>query len=170
MKLTNTIRDAFIRAAMSDVPNVDYSEKTIKVVLDDAVSQLPPKIKALYKDKDLNHFVRCKSGYYGIAYVQVPCCGEFKLGNDAAVKVAELKAAHDAQDARNTALRFKLKAVAYSVSTRKALVTALPEFEKYLPADEAAACRTVPAIANVVSDFVAAGWPKGKSKAPRAAA
>lgn len=170
MKLTNTIRDAFVRAAMADVPTVDYQEKTIKVVMEDAVSQLPPKVRAIYKDKELSSFVRHKDRYFGNAYAQVPCGGnDFKLTNDAAKKFSDLKEQSEAQEKRNRELTQKLHAVAYSVTTRKALVDALPEFEKYLPADDAAACRTLPAIANVVSEFVKAGWPKDQKPVKKAA-
>lgn len=164
MKLTNTIRDAFIRAAMADVPDVDYQEKTIKVVMADAVAQLPPKVKAFYKE--FPQFVRHDGCYFGNAYVSVPCAkGEhFKLSEKSAAQVEQLKSDLDAQNQRNKELRDKLRAVAYSVNTRKALADALPEFEKYLPADDAAACRTLPVVANVVADFVKAGWPKGTKK------
>ena len=59
---------------------------------------------------------------------------------------------------------------ALGASTRKGLADALPEFEKYLPADEPAAVRSLPVVANVVADFVKAGWPKGKQPARAAAA
>jgi hypothetical protein len=54
--------------------------------------------------------------------------------------------------------------VAEGASTRKALVAALPEFEKYLPAEVEAPVRSLPAIANVVAEFTKAGWPKGEKK------
>jgi hypothetical protein len=165
MRLTNTIRDAFIRAAMADVPKIDYQEKTIKVVMEDAIAQLPPKVRAIYKDKDLSRFVKTEDSYFGNAYVRVPCGGgDFRLTTDTAAKVQELKEADKSQNDRNQELSQKLRAVAYSCQTRKALVDALPEFEKYLPEDEAAACRTLPAVANVVSDFVKAGWPNGAKR------
>jgi hypothetical protein len=64
-------------------------------------------------------------------------------------------------------LRSKLQATADAVTTRKALIDLLPEFEKYLPADEAKAVATLPAVANVLSDFVKAGWPKNQPKMPK---
>jgi hypothetical protein len=76
--------------------------------------------------------------------------------------VDELKIKRSLQEKARADLRSKLKSVAYSVSTRKALVAALPEFEKYLPADEAKAVRTLPVVQNVVADFVKAGWPARK--------
>ena len=47
---------------------------------------------------------------------------------------------------------------------REALAAMLPEFEKYLPSETPALDRTVPAVANVVTDFMRAGWPKGQAK------
>jgi hypothetical protein len=40
----------------------------------------------------------------------------------------------------------------------------LPEFEKYLPEDEAQAVRALPVVTNVVADFVKAGWPTKKAQ------
>ena len=169
MKLTNTIRDAFVRAAMQDVPSTDFTEQIRAAVMADAVDQLPPKVRTIYKDKALSQYVRTDWVANRLPQsVSVPCSRDqkFKLSEKAAALVADLQARKNAQDEQHTALRDRLKAVAYSVSTRKALAEALPEFEKYLPADEAAALRTVPVIANVVAEFVKAGWPKGaKQKA-----
>ena len=47
MKLTNIIRDAFVRSVMNDVPTVDYSEQIREVVTKEAVAQLPEKVRAL---------------------------------------------------------------------------------------------------------------------------
>jgi hypothetical protein len=174
MKLTNTIRDAFISAAMQDVPSVDYTEQARSLLLADSLAQLPPKIRAIANDKELSHFVN--TGRYfasSLCYVAVYCGhgNEFKPSPAVAEKVAELKLAADSQSQVAAELRTKIKAAAYSVTTRKALADLLPEFAKYLPADEQAALRTVPVVANVVTDFVKAGWPKGgKAKAPKAIA
>jgi uncharacterized protein (DUF2267 family) len=170
MRLTTTLRDAFVRAAMSDVPQIDYQAMTIKATLADAVAQLPPKVRAIYQDAELSRFVAREDSYNGNAYVRVPCgTSNFYLSEKAAVEVAKFKAADEAQKAIASALRQKIRACALACSTRKALLEMLPEFEKYLPTDEAAACRTLPVVANVVSDFVKAGWPKGATKSKSAA-
>jgi hypothetical protein len=62
-------------------------------------------------------------------------------------------------------LQEKLESVAKSCTTRKQLAELLPEFEKYLPDNAPAASRAVPAIANLVTEFTKAGWPKAKAKA-----
>lgn len=173
MKLTNTLRDAFIRAAMQDVPTVDYTEQARSLLMADSLAQLPPKVRAIAKDKDLSHFVE-SGGHHvcGLGYITVfrGRGSDFKPSPEVDAKLDALKAAAAAQGQTTKDLRTKIKAVAYSVTTRKALADLLPEFAKYLPADEQAALRTVPVVTNVVTDFVKAGWPKGaKPSAQRAA-
>jgi hypothetical protein len=63
MRLTKTIREAFVRAAMADVPQEDYQAKIHKLIQDDAIAQLPPKVKAIAKDKDLRHFLTTATHY-----------------------------------------------------------------------------------------------------------
>jgi hypothetical protein len=170
MKLTNTIRDAFVRAAMDDVPSIDYSEKIRAEAVKAAVEMLPLRAKAAWNDKDSRPFVHSFYRSIGNTGVNLPGTGESKAVDKVREACAALVEAEGKQNEQRAALKSRLRAVAYSVSTRKALADALPEFEKYLPADEAAALRTVPVIANVVAEFVQAGWPKGKKKAAKATA
>lgn len=175
MRLTLVIRQAFVRAAMHDVPQVDYQAQIHKLVQDDAVSQLPPKIKAIAMDKNLRHFLRTESYYipcHWISNVRV-MHPEYTPSKETKIQIEQLVQESDNQRKQLQALEVKLNAAANAVTTRKALVDLLPEFEKYLPADEAKAVATLPAIANVLSDFVKAGWPKdnkGKIAAAKAAA
>jgi hypothetical protein len=165
MRLTNTIRDSFIRAAMDDVPKKDFQEQINKVIVDDAVSQLPPKIRTLFLDKTLSGFVKTEWKYVLNSRFLVPSGGLFSPKQETIEKVRKLESEITSQNEKMRSLRDKLHGCAYAVTTRKALVDLLPEFEKYLPADDASACRTLPVVQNVVSDFVKAGWPKdGKKK------
>lgn len=41
MKLTNTIRDAFVRSVMKDVPTVDYKEQAREIMVADALTSDP---------------------------------------------------------------------------------------------------------------------------------
>lgn len=164
MKLTNTIRDAFVRAAMDDVPSIDYDEKIRAEAMKAAVALLPAKVRAAWLDKEARQFIATNYLTVGNTSVSAPGVGTNEWREKLRGVCAELVAAEGIQREQRGNLRARLKAVAYSVSTRKALADALPEFEKYLPADEAAALRTVPVIANVVAEFVQAGWPKGGKK------
>lgn len=169
MRLTKTIREAFVRAAMADVPQEDYQAKIHKLIQDDAISKLPPKIKAIAQDKDLRHFLKTESHYiqgWDCSNVRV-MHPEYERSPNVNTQVEALLVDLAHQKERINALKAKLQATADAVTTRKALVELLPEFEKYLPADEAKAIATLPAVANVLSDFVKAGWPKNAPKMPK---
>jgi len=168
MKLTKLIREAFVRSAMNDVPKgEDYEAQAHKLIFEESIEKLPPKVRALARDKDLQHFLRTNSQYvYDASFSSVSVfCGRgdyYVIGDAVKAQVKELDAKKKAEDQARFELKQKLMGVALSCTTRKALVDMLPEFEKYLPADDAAACRTVPVIANLVADFSKAGWPVTK--------
>ncbi len=165
-RLTNTIRDAFIRAAMNDVPSVDYTEQIRAAVMKATLNTLPKPIRAAWEDAKTRPYIKTRSAHLaGRVGVQIPCDDwgddkllRLKLAEADRAELDRLAAAMKAQEESRRDLERKIKACAYSVTTRKALVSLLPEFEKYLPADEPAALRTLPVVANVVADFVKAGW------------
>lgn len=164
MRLTNTLRDAFVRAAMADVPRTDYEEKLNALALKAAKEAMPTAVRAAYDRHPAyfgTHYKRIGDQIdYRLQHtVYVPMIGEFSDTVNA--EAAVLKAANNEQAKKMYALEQKLKGVAASVTTRKALIEALPEFEKYLPPAEAKASG-LPAL---VSDFVEAGWPKGRKEA-----
>lgn len=159
MRLTNTLRDAFVRAAMQDVPKQDYKEEIRKQVQADAYSKLPAKVKALHDNKDLRHYIATQNIWIGGEYVNVPCGDRYVASGEISEVIQVLQNKSDAQQEARQALQRKLRGCAYACSTRKSLLEMLPEFEKYLPEDDAAACKTLPVVANVVSDFIKAGWP-----------
>lgn len=167
MRLTNTIRDAFISGVMRDVPSIDYTEQIRSLLIKDIEAQLPPAVLAVYKDKALCGYVHTSWGSFnsGVS-ITYPSNAHSTTGitEKTRKKVSELVTLSKLQANARIDLERKLKNVAYSVSTRKALVDALPEFEKYLPEDIAKAVRTLPVVQNVVADFVKAGWPAGKKK------
>lgn len=165
MRLTNYIRDAFVRAAMHDVPKeVDHSEEIRKLVLDDFVSKLQPKVRAVWDDKTICDWLKTDHNSYGNVSVTYPSREQSgwgqkpKLTDSVQKKVDALALKKTENEKIRDELERKLKGVAYSVSTRKQLADALPEFEKYLPEDEAKAIRTLPVVTNVVAEFVKAGW------------
>ena len=164
MRLTDTIRGAFVRAVMDDVPRVDYVEQAREVLRKDSLFQLPPKVRAVAEDAALAPYLNTArynvSRVGGVAVYSADA--DYKPTPIARKKIGEIEKALEAQVGTRRALEDKLRAAARSATTRKGLVALLPEFEKYLPADDAAACKTLPAVVGVVSDFIAAGWPKGQ--------
>jgi len=167
MRLTKLIRESFVRAAMQDVPHIEYDEQIRKVIFDNVVAQMPPEmLKAYQKHPKLFN----TDGRYidnQIGYVYLPC--SIAPAPEAIRCALELVEKRRVQKNARQSLKEKLQAAADSVTTRKALIALLPEFEKYLPADEPAACKTLPAVANLLADFTKAGWPKQAAKTSKKA-
>jgi len=170
MRLTNFIRDAFVNAAMADVPSVDYHTKITTLIHEDIVNSLPETVKEVYKNPKTSRYIN--RGYTsfeinGVSSINVPMIPYEKLSltPKARAIVLDLVSKQEEQHKKHRELRGKLHGAAYACTTRKALVELLPEFEKYLPADEAkAVTKNLPAVANILSDFVKAGWPKNQKR------
>ena len=167
MRLTNTMRTAFVRAAMQDVPQVDYTEQIRSAAIDYAVAKMPPKIRAIWNDKELRGYIKIEHNTVGGVAVAMP--GDYVTYEELYTACKSVIAQHKAQRTERDNLTTKLTGVANSCATRKALADALPEFAKYLPPEETPINRSMPALANVVADFMKAGWPKGHKPSPAAA-
>lgn len=161
MKLTNNLRQAFVRAAMNDVPSIDYTEQ-IRTLVNSKVKKL--HIKAGIQDL---HTERLNSQYFSFAHQGFSVRGlttdeHSQLKLDPELKA--LSAKYEEQRQERLKLETSLEGAIAGCNTRKQAVDALPEFEKYLPADGVAAMRSLPALANVLTDFVKAGWPKNQKR------
>lgn len=168
MRLTNTMRESFVRAAMQDVPAVDYIEKA-RVLVTKKEQAVLKKAGLLDVDPYRLDYKSANFGGYGNRHsfgVRGLTTEEIKvIESDEAITV--LISQHKEQEERLDALRTKLTGAINARTARKQAAEALPEFEKYLPADEPKALRSLPALANVAADFVKAGWPKGQKPAAR---
>lgn len=166
MRLNETIKTAFIRAVMDDVPQKDYAEEVRILVQKAALKALPPAIKKLYEDDATRDYVNTKDIYTALGYVRVYAKKDFTLSETIKTKLDDIKENNRLQSEKRSGLKKRLESVVAGCRTKKQLVDTLPEFEKYLPpADEKTA--NLPAVANVVSDFVSAGWPICKTKSKR---
>lgn len=178
MRLTTSDREAFVRAAMDDVPEVDYGEKIRKLVMDHLHKTVPQELQEVivkYPEwfearrintpdgvPDFNTKLTCR-------YVSV---GELlKDAPGTLEKVRELAREAKTQSAKRTELRRSLSGAIAGVNTLKQALEILPEFAKYLPQErDGKVIRSMPVIANLVADLTAAGWPKGKQNAKKTAA
>ena len=160
MRLTNTLRDAFIRAVMQNVPSINYDAQVTKLVQDDIRAQLPAKIREIADDQDLRRYIHRETIWTASEFTNVVVYsdGSARLSDTAKAELNALTVKARAQSSKRDSLKSRLHACAYGVSTRKALAEMLPEFERYLPADEPAAMRSLPVVANVINEFKAAGW------------
>ena len=169
MKLTNYLRKAFVSAVMQDVPVQDFDEQIDKVRVEAVAKELPEKLRAAWLDPLLRCYfdtrslhvhgdfcVQAPSPLYMYNSTDGPTHPSYRI-KDALRPLAEQKA--EARRARRE-LEDKLHAVVAGCNTRKQLIEALPEFEKYAP-QEPAKLAGLPAVSGVVADLVAAGWPKG---------
>ena len=166
MKLTNYLRNAFVSAVMQDVPVQDFDEQIDKACVEAVAKELPEKLRAAWLDP----LLRCYFDTRGLHvhddfYVQAPSpLYSYDESNELCcrIKNALLPLAEQGAEARGVRreLEDKLHAVVAGCNTRKQLVEALPEFEKYAP-QETAKLAGLPAVSGVVADLVAAGWPKG---------
>lgn len=179
MRLTNTLRKAFVRAVMDDVPSVDYQERARDLMAKAAEQNLPEALgRAIALDPSIRDWIESRFHHVG----KYPLSGMFLRGTREAldqldkdeVLQEQLQVLSDALAEQNKCrcqLQEKMEGIAASCTTRKQLLEALPEFEQYLPAETAASSRSVPALANLLADLTAAGWPKqGKASGSDAAA
>ena len=184
MRLTKTLKQAFVKRVMNDVPQEDYIELIRDIFVKGAIEALPEPVKKLYKSEyseyiKLTYFsgYLIEPDYREIITISLPglqkdyparydqslqdyapksCKNEIKILVDK----------HLEQRKKLNALKVKLEGITESATTVANLKKLLPEFGKYLPSDSETIDRSVPAITNLVSDFTAAGWPKSVSTIP----
>lgn len=162
MRLTNVMREAFVRAAMQDVPAEDYENK----IRDSVNAEIAEKKKALGLDAIDDERLTYRYGYLeNVRFAANGLTDREVAAIKNLPKMAEFGRSKCAQEKRLKDLRDKLTGAINACTTRKQAAEALPEFEKYLPADEPKDLRSLPALANVAADFVKAGWPKGQKAA-----
>lgn len=170
MKLSNSMRSAFIRSVMDDVPSIDYQEQAEKLIHEYALSLLPAPLR---RALEINPALKCwlvtnyQQAPYGLgAFYTYKLDGindDLLVRNSALrLKMDELAELSSNQRKARSALTDKLRDASNACSTRKQLLQALPEFEKYMPAAPDAKTGNLPATINLVTDLVAAGWPKNK--------
>lgn len=166
MKLTNYIRDAFVKAAMADVPKINYNEQAEKLArkqLADLFEAAFPGVKMDYKTAEwLNSGSIDMPGELQTIHGPRPSW-ECLKSTPVWKKLVELSKLHNEQNEKRRTLSTQLRGAAYACNTTKQLRELLPEFDKYLPAEEEKTCRTLPAVANIVAEFTKAGWPTKKA-------
>ena len=165
MKLTNYHRNAFVKSAMNDVPKVDYEQQC----RDLANKMRMAILKPLGLDKaELQRLNGSNTAWMPKAMPNMTLYGltqEECTSISTSSAILDLCTAHENQKKARDAMSEKLKGIANGCSTRNQLVELLPEFEKYLPEDTPKPGANLPAISNLVGDFVRAGWPKNKQPA-----
>lgn len=170
MQLSKYHKVLFVTQAMNDVPQRDFPELIRQEIKRQA--EVIRKLHGLEKidNTRLNSTYPCAVFYqldrtipnvsqcvYGLTH------GEAEVISNSP-EIAKLKQEYHTQFQQRNELRAKLAATLANCHTRKAVLEVLPEFEKYLPPEPDKLDRSVPVVANVVTAFVKAGWPKDGKK------
>ena len=162
MKLTNQIRDKFIKSVMSDVPYVDYQAQAQEM----AENWLTQQMNAIFPGVDIEKakpWLERNSVYMPgklkCFYTYAPHFDHLRTNTSLWTKLESIEKKLREQNEKRERLSEQLRGCAYGVTTIKALSELLPEFAHYLPS-EATPAKMLPATTGVVDAFHAAGWPK----------
>ena len=188
MKLTKKHREDFVEAVMSDVPTTDYATQAENRarylyiqfakkagVIDIPHERLCMRSCAVYLSKHSQSHKFARNGREeGWGWKDNDRCCFFHIGvpgltieeaEDSIEEDPEIQKLVDlfiAEQNKLADLRQKVTAVIAACSTLKQAKEALPEFEKYLPAEPGNVDRTLPVVGNLVADLTKAGWPAGE--------
>lgn len=160
MKIDKYVRQSIVRAIMADVPKPDKAKRRedLQAAI---VKAMSPAVRKVFKESP----GALKTHYFGdLVYDDNRWSSrELVVGDVTDEKLEELAKPYKAEDEAISAARCKLQGAIEGCNTRKALMTRLPEFEKYFPAEDAPISKNLPALANMVADLTKLGWPKGKT-------
>ena len=188
MKLSKKHREDFVEAVMSDVPSANYPTQAedrarllYKQIAEEAgVSNIPLERlemrgcdiylskhgqchkfarngrEAGWAWKDNNGYCFFRIGLHGLTDKEIK---DFIVEDPEIQKLVDL---FIEEKNKHADLRQKVTAVIAACSTLKQAKEALPEFEKYLPAEPGNVDRSLPVAGNLVADLTKAGWPAKK--------
>lgn len=170
-KFTNYQRDAFIRSVLNETPQIDYDTLIRNRLQEILVAKVDNKLQAIYKDKELRkHLGLSYVSFNGAKYFSAKLYfvdGEFSLkmlSKEEQEEIHKLLADYKDQDTDRNKLKEKLRGVIYSYTSIKKAHECMPEFAKYLPQYSKPESKQfyAPAINDLVTDLVKAGWPDKK--------
>jgi hypothetical protein len=169
MRLNKYDKQAFVAAALDDVPLEDFDAQAQKLWNETVKAGLPV---------DLLNTITKYPNWFSVSYIDMPgtlsnFATVFKEAGDSRnqwqskfpelfAQIKDLEAKKRTQSATLERLRQQLEGAIGQCSTLKQAVSLLPEFVKYLPQDRDGdkQCRQMPVVANLVTDLINAGWPK----------
>jgi len=162
MRLTKTQKEDFVRKVMEDVPRVDYTEKTRKLIQAEAITQMPQPVLELFQNINLRHHLALNYVYTGFSgQVAIFCSHHYVKSDELIESLKQLRVESDKQWEERKVLEDKIRTVIYSCSTLKTALRALPEFAEYLPSNKPTLINKLPiknSVAHVVTELMNAGW------------
>ena len=168
MRLTKSDKEAFVRAVMDDVPNVDYHEQVRSKLKAWGIESLPEEMRPLakkYPDYFNAHYIGTPAYCPSVKTICDPNWSWSGFQEREPAKYAELVALGELegeQQKTRDALRRKITGLINECSTLKTAQQRLPEFVKYLPAERDVTGTVNLPVANVLAELTNLGWPKGE--------
>lgn len=170
MRLNKFDKDAFVTAAMEDVPRVDHDTLAKKLVIDCLKASVPVDIQNMivkypdWFDSDHVSMPSNISDFYTTLTPRRIRWHDVVTDPKDVAKMQELAAAAKVQYDERKTIERTLRSTIEGFSTLKSALAALPEFAKYLPTErDGKVDRSMPAVANLVTTMMKAGWPKEKN-------
>lgn len=157
MQLTTITRRALVSAIMDDVPSVDYDQQINDLLMKASIAKMPPAVKKVYKS-NRDWIIEKRHHFDAVGSVYLPLPEGEGLPEAVHKELQRLGALRAEQNADRRDLQEKLRTVIEGARTDAQFRKMLPEFENYLPKNEDGADRQLPIIANLITDFVKAGW------------
>lgn len=175
MNLTIMHKRAIVRAVIADIPRkfpAREVEVKLQAIVDESTMKvLPPKIAAVFADRELRMFLEfgnTNAGYMlpesGIG--NVTGLGSIRYIRDIGLRDEDGKLKFRAlidgfieEHGQIQKAQLNLEAAITGIRTVKRFKETFPELEKYLPA-EFEKTPMLPAIANVMASLSSLGWPK----------
>ena len=159
MKLNNYTKQAIHKAIMNDVPKVDRFKRR-EAIQADLVKAMSPAVRKLYKANPS----ALRTSYMGdLVYDGVSNRSrDVVVGDVSEAAIEKICEPYKAEEDARWQVNQKLKGIIDGCTTLKQLKTLLPEFEKYMPTEEAPT-KNLPAVANMVADLTKLGWPKERA-------
>ena len=157
MRIDKYAKRSIVKAIMADVPKPDKVKRRADLQAA-IVKAMSPAVRKVFRESP----GALKTAYFGDLMYDGMNWGtrDLVVGDVPEDKLKELTAPYKAEDEAIRAAQHKLEGAIEGCTTRKALMTRLPKFEKYYPAEDAPMSKNLPALANVMADLSKLGWPK----------
>ena len=166
MKLTKFDKEAFVRACIDDVPQINYSEIARTKLMAWAKVIMPDVVQKAYELNPAYFETRWVYTPSGLDHVYLPVVEGGHIVRDKYpdvwAELVQLGADAKAQNEKINNLRGELSGAIGACSTLKQALERLPEFAKYLPADRDGKTVCTLPVANLIANLTNAGWPKDK--------
>ena len=165
MRLTKSMKQAFVRRVMDDTEVINYQQQAYDLVESCIQEQMPEALRTVAQDKEMrkvlnNHYVEVE----GFSYLSIAGARGLSVTPAVNKQIAQLHDMSVHQQKLREAAQDRLNVAVEGCTTLKALRERFPELAKYMPAEKVKE-HPVPSVTGVLSALTAAGWPRPQQEA-----